>query len=178
MANRSDITPELCRQLLRYEPETGRLFWKRRPREMFPTDQSWKAWNTRFAEKEALTARSRGYRVGAIDYVMVKAHRVAWAIHHGEWPIVIDHINGDPADNRISNLRNISQAENLKNLGIRSDNKTGFSGIGFANGRWTAEIKVSGVKHWLGSFVDRDEAVFARREAEVKFGFHSNHCRR
>lgn len=177
MAKRADITPELCRQLLRYEPETGKLFWKERPLERFPTERTGRVWNSRFANKEAFSALSRGYHVGTIDYVMVKAHRVAWAIYYGEWPEVIDHINGDPADNRIANLRDITQAENLTNLARRSDNKSGVTGVYQMGSRWAAEIRFEGVKNWLGSFATKSEAIEARERAQTELGFHENHGR-
>lgn len=177
MAERADITPELCRQLLRYEPESGKLYWRPRPREMFGTLRSHRTWNTRFAGQEAFTATSRGYRVGCIEYVMVKAHRVAWAIHFGEWPDVIDHINGDPADNRIRNLRSVPQTENLTNLARRSTNVSGVTGVYRAGNRWSAEIKMAGQKRFLGNFRTLEAAAAARHEAEVEMGFHPNHGR-
>lgn len=177
MATRSDITPELCRQLLRYEPDTGRLFWRARSFDRFPDIRSAKIWNTRFANKEAFTARSKGYNIGTIDYVMVKAHRVAWAIYHGEWPEVIDHINGDPGDNRIGNLRSVSQAENMTNLSMRANNSSGVVGVYLSDGSWVAEIKIQGRRKYLGSFKSIEDAASARKAAELEFGFHKNHGR-
>jgi hypothetical protein len=177
MANRSDITPELCRQLLRYEPETGLLFWLFRPRELFPDDRSWKIWNTRFARKPALNSPSNGYLVGAINYVTVRAHRVAWAISHGVWPEIIDHINGDGTDNRLVNLRDVSQSENMTNLPRKSNNTSGALGVYRFGNRWAAEIKAKGEKHWLGYHNTYEEAVSARRHAATRLGFHENHDR-
>lgn len=177
MATRADITPELCRQLLRYEPETGKLFWKPRPLSAFPCERTGKTWNTRFADKQAFTATSRGYHIGTIEYIMVKAHRVAWAIYYGEWPEVIDHINGDPADNRIANLRSISQGENLTNLARRSDNKSGVTGVYQFGDRWAAEVKRGGKKTWLGYFDTFEDACAARQQAQADHGFHENHGR-
>lgn len=177
MATRSDITPELCRQLLRYEPETGNLFWRPRGFDRFPDDRSAKIWNTRFAGKEAFTAISRGYKIGTIDYVMVKAHRVAWAIHYGVWPEVIDHINGDPADNRIENLRSVQQSSNMLNIAKRTDNSSGATGVYAANGAWVAEIRLQGRKRYLGAFATIEDAISARKDAEKELGFHHNHGR-
>lgn len=178
MADRADITPELCRQLLRYEPETGRLFWLPRSRDYFATDRSCNVWNSRFAGKEAMTATSRGYRIGMIANVMVKAHRVAWAIEYGEWPEVIDHINGDPSDNRIENLRSVSQSENLCNLARRSDNTSSRTGVYKEGGKWRAEIFRKGKKTSLGAFPTLEAASNARAAAEIEMGFHPNHGER
>lgn len=177
MAKRADITPELCRQLLRYDPETGKLFWKARPTSLFTDERTGRAWNTRFADKEAFTAISRGYHIGAIHYVMVKAHRVAWAIHYGEWPDVIDHINGNPSDNRITNLRNVSQTENMRNLSQRTDNTSGASGVWREGNKWAAEIKFKGKKRWLGRYESFEDACAARANAQAELGFAKGHGR-
>lgn len=178
MANRSDITPEVCRQLLRYEPATGKLYWLARPREMFVSQRSFSTWNANFAGKEALTALSRGYHVGAIHSVMMKAHRVAYAIYHGVWPDVIDHIDGDPGNNRIENLRSSSQADNLRNLSIRSDNTTGANGVYRAGRKWTAQITVGGKGRHIGTFDTFEEATEEAQKARNDAGFHANHGRR
>lgn len=177
MADRADITPELCRQLLRYEPETGKLFWRERPTEFFIDERSWKIWNTKNAGKEALTASSRGYRVGMVRGFMMKAHRVAWAIHYGIWPEVIDHINGNPADNRIVNLRSVTQQGNLCNQRRRSDNTSSRTGVYPDKGGWTAEIKLGAKKRYLGRHDTLAAAIEARDRAEKEMGFHPNHGR-
>ena len=177
MANRSDITPELCRQLLRYEPETGELFWLFRPRELFADDRSWKIWNTRFARQPALNSPSNGYLVGAINYVTVRAHRVAWAIYHDVWPDIIDHINGNGLDNRLANLRDVSHCENMTNLPRKGNNRSGALGVYRFGNRWAAEIRAKGTKHWLGYHKTFEAAVAARRDAALALGFHENHDR-
>lgn len=63
----AQLSFETVRQLIRYEPDTGKLFWLERPREFFKTEASCKSWNKRFAGKEALISYDRdGYRVGGI----------------------------------------------------------------------------------------------------------------
>lgn len=70
-------------------------------------------------------------------------HRLAWFLVHGEWPDVIDHINGNPLDNRISNLRNVTQAVNMSNAAKRFDNKSGFSGISWDKlaDKWRVQLR-------------------------------------
>lgn len=181
MADRADITPEFCRQLLRYDPETGKLWWRARPREMFSSGRLFAAWTVKYEGREAfISLTSDGYRKGQIDRITFRAHRVAWAIVHGAWPDgEIDHINGNPSDNRISNLRVVDAATNNRNLGRRSDNQTGVSGVSFhaKSGRWHARIREAGRFKHLGSFTTKAEAVDARRVAEVEFGYHPNHGR-
>ena len=99
---------------LSYDPKTGHLSWQRPPSGI--SGRSLSIWNSRFHGREAFTATvTRGYKQGRIDGVAYLAHRVAWAICKGEWPSgVIDHINGDTSDNRIENLRDVSQSENIE----------------------------------------------------------------
>ena len=109
-----------------------------------------------------------------------KSHRVAWAMHHGDWPPdQIDHINGVKSDNRIENLRSVSQAENSKNSKIPANNMSGVIGIHWdkVNFRWVARIRVNGKKIDLCRTKDFDEAVAARKKAEAEYGFHPNHGR-
>ena len=182
MAKRELLHPEILRQLLRYEPETGQLFWLRRPVSMFTdgkqtAEHNCSIWNGRFAEKPALNCPDRrGYLHGHVLRVQVKAHRVVWAIMTGEWPGEIDHIDGNTANNRYRNLRDISHSENGRNLGLKKNNTTGYCGIRQSpSGRWTAHIMVGGKTVHLGTFDAKAGAAKARADANIKFGFHSNH---
>lgn len=185
MADRSIITPELCRQLLRYEPETGKLFWRKRTAAMLLRhgirDSGFiRQWHGRFAGKEALASLHDGYRVGRIFNTMMRAHRVIWAIIHGEWPTDdIDHINGDRSDNRISNLRAVVRRTNCRNVSLRSNNTSGCVGVSWSKSknRWAAQIGVEGRVIPLGRFKIYEDAVTARKAAERRFGFHPNHGR-
>jgi hypothetical protein len=181
MAKRELPTPEELRQLLRYEPETGKLYWLERPLEMFRDEWLGKAWNTRWAGEEGLaTPDSYGYLRGEIHGVSFFAHRVAWALTHGDWPIEqIDHINGQRDDNRIANLRCVSHAENQKNSALRKDNTTGRTGVHWHKkcGKWVAVIGVDGRPLHLGYFERFEDAVAAREKAEIEHGFHPNHGR-
>lgn len=177
MAEKPVITPELLRQLLRYEPEAGKLFWKERPRELFKSLTQYKTWNTRFANKEAFGISAHQYRAGMILGTRVLAHRVAWAIYYDAWPIGdIDHINHNRSDNRIINLRNVDRKTNGKNLSISLRNKTGFIGVHKTiYNTFVASIKVNRKNIYLGSFKYLEEAIKARLSANEQYGFHVNH---
>lgn len=180
-----ELSPELLRTLLRYEPETGKLFWLRRDVSLFrqgkiPAEQACRIWNTRYAEKEAFTANSRGYRVGGIFGRTYEAHRVIWVIVNGEWPTdKSDHENGVRNDNRIVNLRDVTTQENGKNSKLPISNTSGVIGVGWRpqRSKWRASIKAEGRSIHLGYFADFDSAVAARKSAEIKYGFHPNHGR-
>lgn len=165
-------TPEELRQLLRYEPETGKLYWKERPASMFKTKQSHGTWNTRFAGKEAFTAvGNHGYRVGRVNYKLLLAHRVIWAIHYGEWPEdQIDHIDGDRLNNRIGNLREATNSENNRNRGIGESNTSGFKGATWVSRRkaFQAQIYVDRRNIFLGYHATAEAAHAAYCEAAKK----------
>lgn len=184
MANRADITPELCRQLLRYEPETGKLFWLPRSDDcglaMPPASSGgWNAWNGRHAGKPALCCKFAGYLTGRIDNKLMQSHRVIWAIVHGYWPDMIDHIDGNRSNNLLSNLRSVSKAENNRNQQLHATNTSGRVGVFWSAGRrkWAAAIRVNGKQTSLGRFVTFEEAVAVRERAERELGFHPNHGR-
>lgn len=169
-------TPEQLRKLLRYEPETGKLFWRPRDVSYFnytgsPSRQL-AAWNTRFLNKEAFTCtNSAGYKASVVMGVGLLAHRVAWAIYYGAWPSnVIDHINGITSDNRISNLRDCEHYENSRNARIRLTNKSGLKGVSWdrESGKWRAQIFSDGKKKNLGRFDDPFDAHHAYCTAAKK----------
>lgn len=92
MAKKTLPTIEELRKLLRCEPETGLLFWRERTPDMFEdgmhsSEHSCNAWNARYCGKMALAAiDGKGYFRGRVLGQNVSAHRVIWAIVHGEWP--------------------------------------------------------------------------------------------
>jgi hypothetical protein len=177
----AEITPDLLRQLLTYEPDTGRLFWKERPPEMFKDARYAKRWNVRYAGHQAFMAsHSNGYRTGQVFRVSLYAHRVAWAIHHGKWPERhVDHINGDPADNRIANLRDVPRESNMRNQRRHARNISGVTGVSWdrRRKRWVAMIWFHGKARSLGHFDKREDAIAARKAAERDHDYHPNHGR-
>lgn len=138
------------------------------------------SWNTRYAGAPALSSvNGIGYRAGALLGTCQLAHRVAWAIHHGEWPKNVDHINGKRTDNRIVNLRSVSRSQNQRNMKRNSNNTSGVTGVysGYSPNTWRAAIKVRGRTIALGTYERKQDAMAARKAAERKYGFHPNHGR-
>ena len=180
MAAKALPCPTMLRLVLRYEPETGKLFWKERPVWMFKNDKypaarNAKRWNTAWAGREALAADDgKGYRRGSLLGTRQRAHVVIMAIMTGEWPSGdIDHINRVRSDNRFCNLREVSHAENCRNMSLSSHNKTGATGVRRAatNGKFLASIKIPGQNPHLGTFDSFDEAVAARQRAAAAAGW-------
>ncbi len=166
-------TPEDLRNALEYDPTSGRLVWRYRA-------ERGADWNTRYAEKDAFTTVAGGYRQGRMNGVPMLMHRAIWAIVHGEWPQgQIDHINGDRQDNRLANLRAVSQADNLRNAKMNKRNSTGHAGVyRTPTGKWNAQIHSGGKSRSLGTYGTFGEAVAARLAAEKAAGFHPNHGKR
>lgn len=189
MANRRILTPEVLRQLLRYEPETGKLYWRKREPKWFdpeakrPPEHQCSVWNSAWAGKEALTAQIYGtYRIGAVLGVRVNAHRVAYSMVHGvhiEDLREIDHIDGDKANNRIDNLREVPHSENARNASLYKTNKTGVPGVMWeaSHKAWAAKINYNGKQRRIGRFKRFEDAVAARKRAEIEHGYHANHGR-
>lgn len=170
MAQKALPSPEVLRQLLRYEPETGKLFWRPRPLHMFEDGghtalHIFRRWNARYAGTEAFTAIGKsGYRHGCIGGRTIGAHRAAWAVQHGKWPNgEIDHINGRRTDNRMCNLRDANRYQNAQNSCMSSANKSGIRGVSFSNRerKWKAQITANKIGHRLGTFKCRTAAQVA-----------------
>ncbi len=93
-------------------------------------------------------------------------HRFIYFWMTGEWPEFVDHIDGDPWNNKWDNLRSVSRSENQRNTKLRTDNKSGVSGVcyGKRDNVWIARIG----KRKLGTFKTKEEAI-AAREADPEF---------
>lgn len=174
MAKRRLPAPEELRQLLRYEPETGKLFWRQRGLEWFAhgkqgAERHCKSWNRRFAGKEAFTAtHNQGYKDGHVSSCHLLAHRVIWAIVTGEWPINdVDHKDNDKSNNRWSNLRPATNAQNMQNKRVRKDSGTGLKGVSRygTGGKYQAQIRAGNEIHRLGVFADPIDAKAAYDKA-------------
>lgn len=186
MAVKALPSQEVLRQLLRFEAQTGKLFWRaRRPEHFSPLKQTpghaASMWNSRYAGQEAFTClNDAGYKTGRIFNNLMRAHRVIYALHFGAWPDAeIDHINGVRADNRIENLRPVSRTENSHNVAVHRDSGTGLIGISWYPrlNKWCARICVNGVRTHIGVFACIGQAIRARKAAEITHGFHENHGR-
>jgi hypothetical protein len=157
---------------LRYDHDTGEIFWR-------DCSLMSNGWRTRWAGKPAFTNKeAKGYLVGKIDGDTFKAHRIAWAIYHGEEPKEqIDHVNGIRTDNRICNLRVVSNQENCRNKSMNAKNTSGVCGVVWSKKtqKWVAQIGISGRYFNLGYFHTLEEAAEARAMAAAQNGYSERH---
>lgn len=155
MRSKDWLTVEEARARLDYNPETGALVWK-------------KCRDSTKIGKESKSLDVSGYVQVNIAGTLVKGHRLAWYIYHGAWPDGhIDHINGVRNDNRIANLRVVTNAINCQNKRVDT-NKHGLMGVYFQSG-WRAKINVNRQQIHLGKFATAEEAHAAYVEAKRKY---------
>jgi hypothetical protein len=157
----TQLTHERLLQVIHYSPETGVFTWKIKPR-------------AKAIEGNIAGSSGREGRVHiAVDTKRYKAHRLAWFYMTGEWPNVIDHVNGDPSDNRWGNLRDATTSLNLANSRRRTDNTSGYKGVSLEprTGRWVAYLTKDQRRKYIGSFKTPKEAHDAYcRTAKAAFG--------
>lgn len=149
-----DVTS--LRALLSYDPKTG-LFHRLNGR--YRTKLGWYPGAPTNYGYFSLNILGRQYQ----------AHRLAWALFYGSWPIEqIDHINRVRTDNRIVNLRQATNRENSFNSDTPSNNTSGFRGVVRVGNKWAAQTKVNRKHLWLGRYDTREEAFAAYCEATKK----------
>lgn len=154
------ISAAQLHEIMHFDFDAGKMYWKKRPNER-------SQWNGRYAGKEAFTGNSGGYRQGSIFGRLYLAHKVIYAAAHDEWPDLIDHINQDPSDNRLVNLRAADKATNAYNSKVRDDNSSGSTGVSWFKRSqcWRAYLTKGGAQIHLGYFPTLAEAIAARAAA-------------
>ena len=107
------------------------------------------------------TRDAYGYLVVTIDRKVHKAHRIVYAMFHDEVPAVLDHINGDPSDNRIENLRPATARQNGYNRKVSAKSTTQVKNVHPLRGKWVALCQANGVRRYLGLYDDIENAIEA-----------------
>lgn len=180
----TELTQDIVRELLDYDPVTGKLTWKFRKPSAFShlgekAEAYCRRFNANYAGNEAFTAsHNYGYRMGKIYAKIYKAHRVIWLWMTGKWPKIVDHQNGDPTDNRWKNLRNVNSEGNAKNLRKAKNNTSGHVNIRSRKNRKTfdVQVRIDGKHKHVGTFKTLEAAIEARNKAWADNGYHPNHC--
>ena len=125
-----------------------------------------------------VTLRNGRYSI-RIYGALYQSHRLAWLYVYGVWPKEIDHINHNPSDNRIANLRDVTHIENTRNQSFRCTNTSGVCGVSWRDDKrkWRSYINVNSKQKGLGHYADKFEAICARKSADAKYDYHPNHGR-
>jgi HNH endonuclease/AP2 domain len=160
--NKLQVTSDYVRKNLYYNPDTGDFYW------LISNSNRVKVGDIAGSVKE-------GYRIISITFNGKKnyflAHRLAWLYIYGVWPNAgIDHIDRNPSNNRISNLREATQQENTRNQTKRENCSSCYLGVSWykRDKKWTARIKIGNKYHFLGYFDTEEEAALAYNRAALE----------
>ena len=139
---------------LKYTPEDGKVWWVKHPRRSTANGT------------EAGNMMQNGYRKLKFFGKQYLTHRMAWFLHHGRWPAGdIDHIDGKPSNNKLSNLRDVTHCVNIQNRKSATvKNKTGFLGVVKRKNKFAAHVHRNGKQIYLGLFETAELAHQAYKE--------------
>lgn len=171
----TDIPIAFLRECFVLDPQTGRLMWRVRPREHFPTLRSAASTNGRLAGKPTGSLDSKGYlqiwlTIGGQRRGLL-AHRSIFALTHGRWPAdEVDHRSGASDDNAPGNLREATHNQNRQNLKLFANNTSGFTGVSWdaRHGKWQGNIGIGGRLIHLGRFATPEAAYAAYLKAKTE----------
>lgn len=155
-------------EMFTYDPLDGRLTWKERPRNHFPTQRGYRVFVSRFHGKPAGTINTVGYRQVIVNMKPLLEHRIIWEMHHGPIPdgLQLDHRNGVRHDNRLENLRLATPSQNMINRSFISEHGQGIKFDKRAKKRpWSARVTVKRKTYHLGMFATKEEAAAAQERA-------------
>ncbi|NMC25065.1 MAG: HNH endonuclease [Serratia sp.] len=155
-----------------YNALTGALVWKSRPLHHFKSERIMNVTNGRMAGKTAKSSLNGRYQIVHVNGNFYLCHRVVWCLHNDYWPAEdLDHINGNKLDNRIENLREVSRSQNMSNVGMQKNNKSGFIGVFWATReeKWQAVVAHNKKNILLGRFDCPVTAALAYNEAALKY---------
>lgn len=163
------ITQEELKKILHYDHDTGEFIY------IYRTSNRVKVGGTAGTK---VKPKKKTYLAVTIKCKSYYLHRLAWLYIYGSFPAnEIDHINGNGSDNRIVNLREVDSTNNNRNMKLFCTNNSGIVGVSWHKAlyKWSSQITINYKKIHLGYFKNISDAAIARKEAEVKYGFHKNH---
>jgi len=127
--------------------------------------------------KKAGTIDSKGYSAITVNRKIYRGHRLIFLYHHGYLPEIIDHIDGNRLNNRIENLREATQTENLQNAKKRTNNVSGIKNVHWCNQKqkWVVKLCVKGKRIYGGFFENLDDAKqVALEQRNLYYGSYAN----
>ena len=168
MKNRPLPPLEDLREALDYNPDTGIVIWKKPTSNCVKVGREAGGYRSLLWCSTVRVERSIGFQ--GHKYLL---SRIIYFMYHGIDPseFTIDHIDGTPLNNKISNLRLATIRQNSFNKKLQINNKSGVRGVYFRNdtNKWTVSIHLSGKKIALGCYQTKEDAIKARKEAEIKY---------
>lgn len=144
------LTQEYLKSILEYDTEIGKFRWLVA-----------KARRNKVGQIAGSADYSTGYWLMMIDSKRYRLHTLVWLYHHGRFPAeVIDHIDGNPSNSLIGNLRECTRSENQKNRKMQSNNTSGYKGVvqDKVSGKWIASIQNKNKSEIIGRFNTKEEA--------------------
>lgn len=160
---------DVLQKLFRYDPQNGELLcnvWKTPSpgsNDINRDRARCEAWNADVYGKPVGCAGKHGRRRVCVAKRLYYVHRVVWKLVHGVEPDgIVDHIDGDPSNNKIENLRLVSASVNSRNKVSSIRSKSGYRGVYHRDGRYMAAAKIDGAFIILGWF-DNPEQAYAER---------------
>ena len=158
---------EELKEFLDYNPDTGVIIWKKKTAITSPIKIGQEA------GYEKVKTETLSYREIKFNKTLYKAHRLAYYMYHGIDPSNndIDHEDRNGLNNKINNLRPATRLENGRNRKFQKNNTSGITGVCWHKNRkkWMATIKIYGKQKYLGSYINKEDAAQARKEAEKKY---------
>ena len=166
------ISQDELKSLLHYDPDTGHFTWKARG-----VPQCDKRWEGKRAGCIKEQVGRYQYRSIKLMYHTYRESSLAYLYMVGEYPEMVDHLNRDATDNRWENLVKSDSSANMKNKSKHSNNTSGYTGVSWypKTSKWRSHITVDRKFHSLGLYDTIEEAIQAREEARIKFGFTNEH---
>ncbi len=161
MNNRSKPLPSrtFLRECFEYDLFTGEAYWLERPQKHFSNYLTWSMWNGKFAHiKVGNIHKKTGYYHTSVNSTQYTVHRLVWKWWYGTDPLEIDHIDKCRTNNRITNLRSVTNTQNAQNRTLSSNNTSGYPGVSCRNGKWVARTYYQGKRIWLGKYNSQEEA--------------------
>lgn len=169
-----ELTQKDLHSLFFYDYTTGECYWRKRPISYCDSVGRQKSWNNKFAYKSVGWVSSTGHRQCAIFHKKYILHRLIWLYVYGYLPdVLIDHIDQNPLNNKINNLRVGTRIINAINTGINANNTSGVTGVSWSKKEklWEAYITVNKKRINLGRYKNFNDAVLTRFKAEQEYGF-------
>ena len=149
----STITQEYLRQVFDYD-QAGHLIWKRKDR------------GVKLGQKAGHITKD-GYYLIRLDKVLYKGHRLIWLWHNGEWPLdELDHIDNNPSNNAIENLRNATKQQNMRNRGPNKNNALNIKNIHWDKAKKKFVVQFDG--KFMKRFKTLEEAILVADEVRIK----------